>query len=302
MKITHIEHSKINKYKWDNCIRHSFNGIVYAFSWYLDKVCEDWEALIAGDYELVMPLTSQKKYKISFLVQPYYTQQLGVFSTKRLMPETLSYFIEAIPQKYRFININLNTFNNIEINDFTIYDKITYELDLIEGYKKLYSKFSTNTRRNIKKSEKNKVSISPNISASELLNLKKNNSAIPYTDDIMSTARRVISAALIKHIGKIYGAYTDRNTLCAAAFFISTHNKAIYLIGASTEEGKTNGTMTAIMNFYIKENAEKNLTLDFEGSNIESVARFFKGFGAKKCSYQNLQRNNLPWYLKLFKS
>ena len=302
MKITHLEHKEINKYKWDNCIRHSFNGIIYAFSWYLDKVCEDWEALIAGDYELVMPLTPKRKYKFNYLIQPLYTQQLGVFSTRRLKPDIIQMFLDTIPNKYKYLNINLNTFNNVETDDFITSDKITYELDLIEPYSKLARKYSSNTKRNLKKAEKNNVAVVTNISAIELLNLKKINSAIPYDEKLYATARRIISNAFIKHIGKVYGAYSSHNNLCAAAFFITSHNKTIYLIGASSGEGKEIGAMTAIFDQYIKDHAEKNLTLDFEGSNIESIARFFKGFGANKCTYLNLQRNNLPWYIKLLKS
>ncbi len=301
MKIVHLEHKNINKYKWDNCIRHSFNGIVYAFSWYLDKVCDDWEALIHGDYELVMPLPQSVKYKTCFLTQPFYTQQLGIFSTKRLTQSTINEFIEAIPGKYKYVDINLNTYNNIDTEKFNTTQKITFELDLIESYPKIARKYSTNARRNLKKAIKNKVSIVNNISAIELLNLKKDNSVVPYSEKILSVARKIISIGFIKHIGKIYGAFTQNNTLCAAAFFISSHNKAIYLIGSSTPEGKETGAMTLIIDKYIRDHAEKNLTLDFEGSNIESIARFFKGFGAKKCTYLNLKRNNLPWYLRLFK-
>ena len=89
MKVIYLEHNSINKYKWDNCIKYAFNGIVYGFSWYLDRVSEDWEALIVGDYELVMPLTKVKKYRQYFLIQPPFTQQLGVFSTKQLKPEII---------------------------------------------------------------------------------------------------------------------------------------------------------------------------------------------------------------------
>lgn len=302
MKIIHLEHNKINIYKWNNCIRQSFNGIVYGYSWYLDKVSDDWEALVHGDYELVMPLTKRKKYKVHYLTQPFFTQQLGVFSTKRLSIKVIQEFVDAIPAKYKYIDISLNTFNSFDHEKFNIKQKVTYELDLIETYSRLSKKYSTNTKRNIKKAIKNKISIVNNITAIELLKLKKENSEIPFNDKLNAVARRIISVAFVKHVGKIYGAYSSNNTLCASAFFISSHNKTIYLLGASSSVGKETGAMSLIFDRFIKDQCEKNMTLDFEGSNIESIARFFKGFGAKKCIYINLKRNNLPWYLRLFKA
>ena len=55
--IKHLTHNMIDKRRWDDCIAKSFNGSVYAWSWYLDIVHPNWEALIENDYERVMPLT-----------------------------------------------------------------------------------------------------------------------------------------------------------------------------------------------------------------------------------------------------
>ena len=41
---------------------------------------------------------------------------------------------------------------------------------------------------------------------------------------------------------------------------------------------------------------------DFEGSNIEGVARFYAGFGASKTSYSTIIMNRLPFYFKWLKS
>jgi hypothetical protein len=80
MKIRHLKHSEIDLQKWDSCVQNAANALVYAESWYLDIVSPHWEALVADDYEYVMPLPVKRKFGIPFLVQPPLSQQLGVFS------------------------------------------------------------------------------------------------------------------------------------------------------------------------------------------------------------------------------
>jgi hypothetical protein len=48
--------------------------------------------------------------------------------------------------------------------------------------------------------------------------------------------------------------------------------------------------------------AEHRMVLDFEGSEIEGIARFFKSFGAEKRNYYRYKRNRLPWLLRIFKN
>ena len=78
--INYFRHTQINKNRWDDCIGRSLNRRVYAFSWYLDLVCPGWDAMIENDYERVFPLTHHQKWRVSYLAQPYVTQQLGIFS------------------------------------------------------------------------------------------------------------------------------------------------------------------------------------------------------------------------------
>ena len=65
-QIQYLSHKEINKTKWDACILNAPNGLIYPYSFYLDHMAKNWDALVFGDYEAVMPLTWNKKY--SFLL------------------------------------------------------------------------------------------------------------------------------------------------------------------------------------------------------------------------------------------
>ena len=301
MEIIHLKHNEIDKLKWDKCIIRSYNGIIYAFSWYLDVISSDWEALIVGDYDIIFPIIPKQKFFINYLYQPLFTQQLGVFSYKKLNSKIIEEFINAIPKKYKFFEINLNTFNNISNNKYKITQKVTHELDLIRPHEKLVQNYSTNTKRNINKAKKNDLKVFRKIPVKEFIAFKQRNSIIPLKEEDYSVLKNIISISIFYTVGELYGVYNSDNQLCAAAFFIKSHNKVIYLVSASSEEGKQKRAMFLLIDTFIKKNSQKNLTLDFEGSNIESIARFFKGFGAKPCFYQSVKKNKLPFFIKLFK-
>jgi len=305
LSIKYLKHNKIDFKKWDWCISRSFNGIAYAYSWYLDIVSENWDALILGDYETVMPLTHSKKMGINYVFQPLYTQQLGVFSITQLTPKIVSKFIDAIPKEFKLLNINLNKFNKVENKKYKTVINKTYELDLIEPYDKIYKNFSTNTKRNIKKAKSNNINIIESVSANELIDLIKNNLGQKIkrlNEHHYNNIRKIIAFGIKHQIGNLIGAYTAQNTLCASAFFLTTNNKSIYLFAASNNEGIESRAMFLLIDYFIKQNSERNITLDFEGSNIESLARFYSGFNAKKCNYINVKVNKLPWILRLIKT
>ena len=76
--IQYLRHGQIDKTKWDACIESSSNGLVYGYSFYLDQMAGNWEALVMDDYKIGMPLTARKKYGIQYLAQPFLAAQLTV--------------------------------------------------------------------------------------------------------------------------------------------------------------------------------------------------------------------------------
>lgn len=80
----------------------------------------------------------------------------------------------------------------------------------------------------------------------------------------------------------------EQGNLQAGAVFLFFQSKIIYLFGASSDAGKNTGAMALLFDLFIQEKSGQNLVLDFEGSNIESLARFYKGFGGKEAYYYHL--------------
>jgi len=300
--IRYLKHDEVETEKWDDCISNSFNGRIYAYTWYLDMVNEDWEALVENDYDRVFPLTPGKKMGIHYLFQPRFTQQLGIFSRSILSEETIKNFIDAIPEKFRFTDINLNSFNPLESKPGIIELWLNHELDLINSYEKIASKYSSNLKRNLKKGTKSKVSLVNNIKPDNVINLFRQNKGrelVNLKDGDYQLLRRLIYVMIHKGIGEVIGAYNEMNELCAGAFFVRDNKKVIFYFSATDAYARDNAAMPMIIDTFIRDNAHSHLTLDFEGSNDTNLARFYKSFGAKELHYPHFRHNKLNPLFKL---
>jgi len=303
VKLIFVKNKKIDYKKWDNTISKSYNGNVYAYSWYLDIVCE-WNAIITPDYKYIMPLPVKTKFFIKYTYTPVLIQQLGIFSENEITNEILSSFLYTAQKKYKYFNIKFNKYINVNKLNINKTENITYELDLIQNYNDISKKYSTNTKRNLKKAEKNNLTISKSITIKQITNLLEQNLATKIRElnnDIINKIKFIISQSSQKKIGELIGVYDKYNNLISAAFFITSHNKTIMLILATSEESKQTGANFKLIDYFIKQNSNKHLTLDFEGSNIKTLARFYASFGAKKFKYYTIKYNNLPFIIQLLK-
>ena len=61
----------------------------------------------------------------------------------------------------------------------------------------------------------------------------------------------------------------------------------------STSSGKQKCAMFFLLDRFIRENSGSNLILDFEGSMIPGVAKFYQGFGSRNTPYLRFLKTNI---------
>ncbi|MEA2106887.1 MAG: hypothetical protein U9P82_09265, partial [Bacteroidota bacterium] len=93
------------------------------------------------------------------------------------------------------------------------------------------------------------------------------------------------------------GVLDEDGNLIAIAFFVIFKKRITMLVSSSNNQGKNKSAMFLIIDTIIKKHAGKDYILDFEGGNVEGLARFFAGFGAKPVFYSVFKQNNLLWPL-----
>ena len=87
----------------------------------------------------------------------------------------------------------------------------------------------------------------------------------------------------------------------ACAAFLIYNERVIFHLGTSNPKGKKIGAMHFLIDSIITQLAGKNLFIDFEGSEIDGIERFYKSFGAFKKPYFKYKENNLPILLSWLK-
>jgi hypothetical protein len=302
--IRFLQHDLIEKSLWDDCINQAVNGNLYAHSWYLDIVCPGWCALIEENengYEKVFPLPVSSRLGLNYIMQPFFTQQLGLFYLSSASEVKLLEFINSIPSQFKYIDLNLNTSNTLQTSA-NVSGMTNIELDLISNYEDINSAYQNNLKRNLKKAAQNKLTLTKHVRPEEIISLFRANKGQELqhlSDNQYTLIQRIAYESIHKGIGEIWGAYNQFNELTAAILWVWSHHKAVFLFSALSESGKKLNAMPWLIDSFISQNAGKPLTLDFEGSNNEGLARFYSSFGAKRVIYQRFVKNELPFPLPL---
>ena len=300
--IKYLTHREIDKSRWDKAINSSANGLIYAYSYYLDLMAKNWDALIFNDYEAVMPLPWNKKYTIHYLYQPFLTAQLGIFGNN-IDTILLENFLKAIPDKFRYIDLYLNHQNVFIVKEFELTLRSNYILDLNKPYNELFSNYRENVKRNIKKSLQagcfSQKGIDPEDIISLALQQMKNRPE--ETNENIKRFKKLYKLLHKNSMAITYGILNEKKELVSSAVFFYSHNRAYYILVGNHPNGKTIGASHALIDSFIKDHAGQKLILDFEGSDIRNLAFFYSSFGAFEEKYSALKLNRLPSLLKWLK-
>ena len=303
--VRYVQRTELDAHKWNDCIKKSPNGNIYAYSWYLDQVTDNWSGLVEGDYESVMPLVFRRKYFQDYIYPPFFTQQLGIYSSHNINSELTNQFFARIPQKFRFIEMNLNSGNTFIPSGFESKKMRNLVVDLRFDYEYLVSSYSENHKRNTRKAEKNELKLVEQADPREVVKMFRDNRGASLMN--LNTTHYDIFLSLYDQVVRNCQADTwlilNRFGLpCAGAVFFEMNKTAVFIFSAVTSEGRSVSAMHKLIDEYIHRHAQRLDFLDFEGSNDDRLARFYSGFGARELVYLQVKRNKLSFPFRWFKN
>lgn len=286
--VEYIARENIDEDKYNACIKNAENGLVYAYSWYLDAVCDNWDALVYMDYKAVMPLPNKKKFGLSYIYLPPWAQQLGIFFTEALSPETQRMFFKKIPRKFVFLEMMLNSKN---VMPKGANERDNYLLPLHKTHEKLWQNFSDGRKHAIKKALKNDLVIHA-VSTSDGLDLLLGlEPSTPYRfpEGHIRTLKQLAKALLDKNSAVIYHIYGDKELLGGALIAKDVH-RLTYLFSVLGHSGRKKEAMSFLLDTLIMKHENSGHIFDFEGSMVPGIAAFFRSFGAVREPYYHLRK------------
>ena len=301
-----LPNHKIDFKRWDALVQNSGNGNIYALSDYLNIISPKWEALVYGNYEAIMPLAVKRWAHLRLAYQPLWAQQWGIIGQTEDVAVSKA-FAQRLQNDFHYVNLHFNEKNKALIHHFKGFEALqrrNHLLSLSPAYPDLAKNYATNTRRNIKKAQKNALQVLPNPAPRRMLQMFAQNQGVNLPQLKKKHYRQMLSImqmAKQNGTGIFRALLNERGSMCAALFWLNNCGRLVNLLQTSNPSGKKRLAMFALTDMLIREYAGSDLLLDFEGSMNEGVARFYKGFGAKPVLYPNVRRNVLPAYARWHK-
>lgn len=279
-----VERKNIDVQLWDEKITNSSLNNPFIHSWALDATAENWSAIANEDYSFLLPVPWDKKLGVKRGRQHYFSRQLDWIGSTNELREAL--------------NFAKNHFHEL---DFGL--SLTTTLEKTKRFQCLnYSEeieYSKNTKRILKKEQ---FEIIESDQIERFITIYGDNSFKKFKqpDENLLRLKRLISALFEQKLAKLY-VIEHNKELKAGAIFIDYKSTRTYLIGDSTPEFKKKGAMFHLLDFGIQNTSEKIETFDFGGSNVESVANFYKKLGGKDHFYSHFYWVNHPFWYSLLK-
>ncbi len=306
MHITHLTYDEINRKKWDACIRNSLNGLIYAETVYLDHMAANWDGLVLGDYEAVMPLTWKKKWGITYLYQPAFFQQGGIFSAKKLNKSTITGFIRKASTSFRFAEITMNYMNEpVQEKGLQIKQRNNFILQLGKGYEHLYSRYDDYIKQRLKRLSKFSLQYKKDDDITGAIKLYRKLYAERMQTATISDFSHFEKLCKHLHANKrvvVRHAYHNDGEELLATILLLKDDKRLYnIISCILPKGKKLLANYFLYDAVFKEFATEDLLFDFEGSDIPGVAYFYHKFADKNQPYSFIKFNNLPLPVRLLK-
>lgn len=282
--IKYIKRKDLDVKKYNACIDNAKQSRVYALSWYLDIVADNWDVLVLDDYKAVMPIPWKQKYLIKYVTQPLFCQQLGVFSSISLTKIDIMAFFKKIPFRFKKVSLHINPSNPIGKNCIT---KKNYMLDLHEDYQNLSANFSKTRRQRVQAGKKNNLEVKP-VAIDKLLEIQKDN--YNYKGFSKTILLKLSTYVLANRSGAVLGVY-DQNEVLGGGLFITHKDRIVYLFSSFSSHGRKYQAASFLINHIIEQNQQENKILDFEGGNIKSIGDFFKSFGSQTEPFYHYSKN-----------
>ena len=289
-----ISSDQIKHKKWQDLLLKSKHATVYENLWYLDELCS-YDLIIRSDYSggMVLPFRVNKGFKV--YAQAPFVQQcrwIGQAPSKKELEDIATRIRKAADR------IHLNS--NLTLPGFKTGKRTNLVLPLTRSYKELHSDFKKDLKKNIRKHKAGLAVVQMDHAdlAIDLYQRAYGGLNPQLKPEDYHRIAELIKQAVQEEKAEVYlctdAMHKERHLSCMV--LLKGHNRLHYILGAPSSEGRERNALSVSLAAIIENYSGSSMTLDFEGSSIPSVARFYASFGAVNEPFYELEKTPNPIY------
>lgn len=288
----HLQRSAIDDRRWNEAVARDNTHLPYGFTWWLDAVSPGrWSGLVLDDYRAIMPLPLESfslRRPISSwarpqVQRPFFTQQCGPFGDLR--PGDLTQLFANLPNGLNSFSLPLT--ENADPSEipagYTPEFRTNYLLDLSPDLETIRAGYHKDLRRKLRKFGPGHLSeVAPSLILEQM---QRHVAAKAQLNPAhFRAALRIMKAAIHLGYGYCYQLHDD-DELLASNFLLGTNGRFVNLLPSSSPAGYRREGMARLLDAFIARHRGPGHLLDFEGSDVPGIAKFFSSFGPEKRPY-----------------
>lgn len=293
-----IQNSEIDRDWWDELISLSSSNDPYPYSWYLDIMSPGWKALVNESDQIIMPLAVKNKAFVNYVYTPYFIQKLGLYSKANVPDSKKESFFDFLKGNFSLVDISVPEKPGVLYGNTS--PRSNYKLNIKDSYKNIYKGYTSDCRRNIRRSDECGLETVGNVRPEDAVKLFIEGPGSQITGIRKGDYLRLIR--LMEYCcssgkGNIIG-LTKNGRLIYSLFYTKYSGQLTTLFTSTSKESKICRSGYYALNKLISEFAESSFVLDFAGSSLGGVESFIRSFGSEKEEYYRFFENNLTFPLK----
>jgi hypothetical protein len=267
------EHPDLRR-KYEQLVASENTFGFFAQTWVQDILHPNWEYLLNDSQEPIIRLPYTKKFGFKAYLQPLFLRSLPLLHGCSITEFSLL-------KSKLFLHLNFDAQAAlVEKEQIGKYQQLQWT----EGIAAIRAGYSENVKRNLKKSKDLDLQPINYQQFQEFFIAQKGEKLGNLNAAAWTRLAALYTAAQEKEQAFCSGVWCG-STLLAVGLFFRYKEQLYFMKGTLNDEGKQLGALVFLLDAVLQNFADTCNTLDFVGSNQESIAAFYRKFGAQDKTY-----------------
>jgi hypothetical protein len=245
----------------------------FAQAWVQDCLHPTWKYVVNEQGQILLRVPVAKKFGVQAYLQPLFIRSLAIMDHS-----STSAIVQFLKQKF-LLHLNLNLSHSV-CASAGLYQKLTWN----NGINELRDGYSANVKRTLKKAADLKLKAITYQDFQTFFVAQKGENLGSLNKDSWLRLAQLFIKAKAMNASFCVGAF-DQEELVSVGLFFKWKSSLYFMKGTLNDAGKKTGALVYLIDAVLEKYVDECRVLDFIGSNQESIASFYRKFGATDHKY-----------------